>query len=91
MFRSFFYGLTTVVGHGFLIAEVSRSQSNRRTTFGRNPLDDGSARRRDLLPVNAQHTQETVIHAAGGIRTRNPSQRTAAASRLTPRGHRDRH
>jgi hypothetical protein len=34
------------VGHGLLIHEVSRSQ--RRTTVGRTPLDEWSARRRDL-------------------------------------------
>ena len=28
MCLSFFYGLTTLLGHGFLIAEVSRSQSD---------------------------------------------------------------
>jgi hypothetical protein len=63
-FLSFFYDPTTLERHGLLIAEVSRSQSDRHTTFGRNPLDDGSARRRDLLPDN---TQESDIHAAGGI------------------------
>ena len=25
------------------------------------------------LPDNTQHTQETDIHAAGGVRTRNPN------------------
>jgi hypothetical protein len=43
-------------------------------TLGRAPLDEGSARRRD----NTKHSQGTDIHAAGGIRTRNPSTRVAA-------------
>jgi len=29
-------------------------------------------------PDNTQHSQETSIHADGGIRTRNPSRRAAA-------------
>jgi hypothetical protein len=36
---------------------------------------------------NTQHSQETDIHSAGGIRTRNPSKRAAADSRLRRRGH----
>jgi hypothetical protein len=39
---------------------------------------------------NGQHSQETDIHATGGIRTRNPNKRSAADPRLRPRGHRDR-
>ena len=38
-------------------------QTQRRTTFGRTPLDDWSALRRDLLPDNTQHSQQTDIHA----------------------------
>jgi hypothetical protein len=39
---------------------------------------------------NTQHSQETDIHAPGGIRTHKPSKRTAAEPRLTPRSHYDR-
>jgi len=39
------------------------------------------------LPDNTQHSQQRDIHARGGIRTRNPSKRGAAAPRLKPRGH----
>ena len=35
------------------------------------------------LPVNTQHSQETDIHAPGGIRTRNPRKRAAADPRLS--------
>ena len=38
-------------------------------------------------PDNTQHSQETDIHAPGGIRTLNPSKRAAADPRVRPRGH----
>ena len=44
----------------------------------------------ETLPDNTQHSQHTNIHAPGGIRTHNPSRRTAADLRLRPRGHWDR-
>jgi len=37
------------------------------------------------LSDNTQHSQETVIHAPGGIRTPNPSKRGAAYLRLRRR------
>ena len=43
-----------------------------------------------LLPANTQHSQQTNIHASGGVRTHNLSRRTAADLRLRPRGHWDR-
>ena len=42
------------------------------------------------LPNNTQHSQQTNIHAPGGIRTHNPSRRAAKDLRLRPRGHWDR-
>ena len=42
------------------------------------------------LHDNTQHSQQTDIHALGGIQTRNPKKRAAADSRLRPRGHWDR-
>jgi hypothetical protein len=56
--------------------------TQRRTTVGRTPLDEWSARRRD----NTQHSQRTDIHASGGIRTHNLSRRAAEELRLRPRG-----
>ena len=52
----------------------------KHTTVGRTPLDEWSARRRDLYLTthSTQHSQQTNIHASGGIRTRNPSKRTVA-------------
>ena len=42
------------------------------------------------LPDNTQHSQQTNIHAPGGIRTHNLSRRAAEDLRLRPRGHWDR-
>ena len=41
------------------------------------------------LPDNTQHSQQTNIHAPGGIRTHNLSRRAAKDLRLRPRGHWD--
>jgi hypothetical protein len=60
------------------------------TTVGRTPLDEGSARRRDLY-LTTEHSQQTNIHARGEIRTHDPSKRSAAGQRLRPRGHWSRH
>jgi hypothetical protein len=40
---------------------------------------------------HTQHSQQTDIHAPGGIRNCNPSKRAAADLRLIPRGHWDHH
>jgi hypothetical protein len=40
------------------------------------------------LPDNTQHSQETDIHAPGGIRTHSATKRAAADPRLSPYGHR---
>jgi len=42
------------------------------------------------LPDNTQNSQETEIHAPGGIQTRNLSRWAAAYPSLVPRGHWDR-
>ena len=84
-----FYGTTAPSGprpvhcRGFTI-------TLRHTTLGRTPLDEWSARRRDLyLTTNNTHKRQTSM-PPGGIRTRNPSKRAAAVPRLRPRGHFDR-
>ena len=41
------------------------------------------------IPNKTQQTQETDIHATGGIRTRNSSNQAAVSPRLSPRGYRD--
>ena len=52
--------------------------TQRRTIVGRTPLDEGSARRRDLY----LKTLTTDFHAPGGIRTRDLSRRTAQTDAL---------
>jgi hypothetical protein len=42
------------------------------------------------LPAKTSHSQQTDIHAHGGIRTSNPSKRGAADPRLRPRVRWDR-
>jgi hypothetical protein len=44
----------------------------------------------ETLLDNLQHSQETDIHAPGGIRTPSPSNLAAAGTRLRPRSHRHR-
>jgi hypothetical protein len=61
----------------------------RHTTLDRTRLDGWSARLKRPLPDNAQHSQETVIYASGGIWTHNPSKRATADPHLRPRGHWD--
>jgi hypothetical protein len=51
----------------------------RCSTVGRTPLDEWSARRRDLY-LTTRHSQQTNIHAPGWIRTHDLS-RWAAAGR----------
>jgi hypothetical protein len=67
-----------------------RDHTQGRTTAGRTPLDEWSARSRGLYLTNTQHSQQTNIYAPGGIRTRNPSRRAAADPRLIPLGQWDR-
>jgi hypothetical protein len=63
--------------------------TQRRTTVGRIPLDDWSARRRDLH-LTTHNTRNRDIHAPSEIRTHNLSRRAAADLCLRPRGHWDR-
>jgi len=65
--------------------------TQRRTTVGRAPLDEWSARRRDLYLTTHNSEQQTDIHAPGGIRTHDLSKRATADLRLRPRGYWDRH
>ena len=57
------------------------SRSHRHITLGTAPLDELSARRKDVY----LKTHKTHIHTPGGIRTRNHSKRAAADPRLRPR------
>jgi hypothetical protein len=58
--------------------------TQRHNTVGRTPLDEWSARHRDLYLT--KHTTLTTenIHVSGGIRTRYPSRRSSADPHLRP-------
>jgi hypothetical protein len=61
-----------------------------RTTAGRTPLDEWSARHRDLyLTTHTTHNGQPSMPPAG-FRTRNPSKRSAVDMHLRPLGHWDR-
>src|SRR5215470_10652774 len=66
----------------------SLDHTQTHTIVGRTPLDEGSARHRDLY-LTTQTLYKKNIHAPGGIRTHDPSKRSAADLRLRPRGHWD--
>jgi hypothetical protein len=64
--RQFFFsnGATAPSGHGLLIIEASRSHSD--TPLGRTPLDEWSARRRDLyLTTHNTYERQTSMPPAG--------------------------
>jgi hypothetical protein len=63
--------------------------TQRRATVSRTPLDEWSARGRDLY-LTTHSTQQTNIHVPGGIRTHDRSIRAAVDLRFRPRGHWDR-
>ena len=53
-------------GHGLLILEVSRSHTQRRTKVSKTPLDEWSARRRDLyLATHNTHNRQTSMTPVG--------------------------
>ena len=61
--------------------------TQRRTTVGRTPLDERSARRRDhYLTTHRIHNRQTSM-APVGFETHYLSRRAAADLRLRPRGH----
>jgi hypothetical protein len=80
----FSVALQLKTGHGLLILEVSR-----HTTLGRTPLDEWSARRRDLyLTIHNTHKWQTSMPPAG-FEPANPKGRAAADLCLRSRGHRE--
>jgi hypothetical protein len=86
-FRSpdLFYLLT--VGVEVVLFSLAHTQTH--TTVGRTPLDEVSARRRDLY-LTTQTLYKTNVHVTGGIWTHDPIKHSAADLRLRPRGHWDR-
>jgi hypothetical protein len=66
---------------------------HRHTTVGSTPLDEWSARRRDLyLATHNSHKRQTSMPPppSGRIRPHDPSKRAGADPCLRPRGHWDR-
>ena len=62
----FFMALWPNAGHGLHIHEVSRTHIQRRTTVGRTPLDEWSARHRDLyLTTHNTHKRKPSMPPAG--------------------------
>jgi len=84
--RPFFYGAISPSGPGSPHCRGFMSPL-RHATLGRPPLDEGSARRRDIyLTTHNTHKRQTFVPPRG-IRTRKPSKRTALDPLLSPRGH----
>jgi hypothetical protein len=80
---SLFYLLVHSRCRGFLF---SLDHTQTHTTVGRTPLDEGSARHRDLY-LTTQTLYKTNNPAPGDIRTHDPSKRLAEDLSLRPRGH----
>jgi hypothetical protein len=77
------------VGQGLLIHEVSRSHTTTHYCQEDSPGQVISSSQRPLFD-NRQHSQQTDIHAPGGIRTHNLTRREATDLRHRPHGHWDR-
>ena len=98
--RSFvrFTGVTTHCGCIFTARQRALASSFSRfldhTQRRSNSRQDSSGRvissSQRPLPDNAQHSQQTNIHAPSGIRTHNLSRRAAEVLCLRPHGHWDR-
>ena len=82
--KYFFQTQQPPVGKGLLTIKASRSHIH--TTLGRTPLDERSARSRDLY-LTTHKSQQTNINNPGGIRARNPSMTASIDPRFGPRGH----
>ena len=62
----------------------------RHTTIGRTPLDEWSARHRDLYLTTHNKYKRQIFMPSVGFKPHNPSKRAAADPRLRPCGHWDR-
>jgi hypothetical protein len=62
-------------------SSLLRLHDHRQNTLSRTPLDEWSARRRDLY-LTTHNTHKRHIHAPDGIRAHNSSKRGAAVSAL---------
>jgi len=89
-FYVFLLALRPNAGHGLLIHEVSRSHTTTHHSREDSSWWVISSSQRPL-PDNTQHSQQTNIHAPGGIQTHNLSRRATVDLRFRPRGHWERH
>jgi hypothetical protein len=64
---AFFHGATAPSGPGHHYQSFTITL--RHITLGRTPLDEWSARRKDLHPDNTKPSQEAAIYVSGRIRT----------------------
>ena len=83
---SFCHGTPALVGQDILIVEDAWSQI-RNLYYSSGRVISPTQR---LQPNNTQHSQQTDIHALGGIRNYNLCRQAAANLHLRPRGHWDR-
>src|SRR5215510_7069812 len=75
--------------YGLLVHEVSLLHTTtHHSRYDSSGREISSPQR--PLPDNTQHTQQTNIHAADGIRTHDRSRRADVDLRLRPCGHWDR-
>ena len=76
----FFYGAyNPIAGYGLLILEVFRDHTQRHTTVGRTPLDEWSARLRDLYLTTLTTDKHPYPRQDS-----NPQTQQASGSRPTP-------
>ena len=83
------YFYSPVKDFSLLVLEVSRSYTNSRHSrwdFSGQVINPSQR----PLPDNTQHSQQTNIHAPGGIPTHDLSRRAAKDLNLRSRGHWDR-
>ena len=73
-------------GQGLFIVEVLRSYSGTPQSVGHIGTSDKPV----AETSTSQHSQQTNIHAPGGIQTRNPSKRAATEPSLRLRVNWDR-
>ena len=76
------HGLAALVALGLLNFEVPQSHSDTQHSVGLLWTSDRSVE--EVSPDNTHHSQETNIHAPGGIQTRYPSKRAAVDLCLRP-------
>ena len=95
----FFFSLGVTTHCGFVFTALQRTlassfEVSRSHTTTRHSRQDSSGRvissSQRPLPDNTQHSQQTNVHATGGIRTHNLSRRAAVDLRLRPHRYWDR-